>query len=92
VGRQRVVKTFGAVLIEPRPVCCIKKRELVLLGSQTSTTLKCMFPESLVFPKTIHILDAPPLSDHSLQFISQRVLRVDRLGDVLDYGAVRVKS
>jgi hypothetical protein len=59
---KRVVKTFDAVPIEPKPVCCMKKPELLLLGSQTSTTLKCVFLESLLFPKTIRILDAPPLS------------------------------
>jgi hypothetical protein len=59
---KRIVKTFDAVPIEPKPVCCMKKPELLLLGSQTSTKLKCVFLESLLFPKTIDVLDAPPLS------------------------------
>jgi hypothetical protein len=59
---KRVVKTFDAVPIEPKPVCCMKKPELLLLGFQTSATLKCVFLESLLFPMTIHILDALPLS------------------------------
>jgi hypothetical protein len=59
---KRVVKTFEAVPIEPKPVCCMKKSELLLLGSQTSAMLKCVFLEPLLFPMTIHILDAPPLS------------------------------
>jgi hypothetical protein len=59
---KRIVKTFDAVPIEPKPVCCLKKPELLLLGSQTSTKLNCVFLESLLFPKTIEILDTPPLS------------------------------
>jgi hypothetical protein len=48
------LKTFDAVPIELKPVYCLKKQELLLLGSQTSTKFRCVFLESLLFPKTIN--------------------------------------
>jgi hypothetical protein len=58
---KRVVKTFNAVEIDPKLVCCVKQPELLVLGSQTSMHLRFVFLESLLFPKTIDVLDSPPL-------------------------------
>jgi hypothetical protein len=57
-----VLKTFDAVTIEANPVCALKVPELLLLGSQRGPKLKLIFLDSLLFPKTVDVLDAPPLS------------------------------
>lgn len=59
---KRTAKTFNAVPIGQAPVCCLKPPEMILLGSQQSTEMKFVFLESLLFPKTVDVLDSPPLS------------------------------
>ncbi|OHT06863.1 hypothetical protein TRFO_25039 [Tritrichomonas foetus] len=60
-GRRRA-KTFNAVPVGAAPICCLKPPEMILLGSRQSNELRFIFLESLLFPKTIDVLDSPPLS------------------------------
>lgn len=58
----RVIKTFNAVPIEGPAICCMKQPEMLVLGSTRSTELRFVFLQSLLFPKTVNILDSPPIS------------------------------
>lgn len=57
-----VLKTFDAVEIGASPICCMKQPELLLLGTKSSTELKLIFLDSLLFPKSVNVLDSPPMS------------------------------
>ena len=57
---KRVVKTFNAVPVEAPPLCCLKQPEMLILGSSKSAELKLVFLQSLLFPKTLNVLDSPP--------------------------------
>lgn len=59
---KRIAKTFNAVPIGSAPMCCLKPPEMLLLGSQQTTEMKLVFLESLLFPKTIDVIDSPPLA------------------------------
>lgn len=58
---KHVAKTFNAIEVGENPIACIKPPELLLLGNRSSTELKLIFLESLLFPKTVNVLDMPPL-------------------------------
>jgi hypothetical protein len=59
---KRIVKTFNAVPITPNIVCAIKPPELLVLGSPQSQELRFVFLESLLFPRTAHIPEGPPIA------------------------------
>jgi len=67
---RRVLKTFNAVPVDAAPVCCLKEPELLVIGSQASTEIRFVCLESLLFPKTVDVLDAPPraIVQHSARF------------------------
>ena len=58
---KHVLKTFNAIEVGQQPLTCLKPPELLLLGNKSSTELKLIFLESLLFPKTFNVLDQPPL-------------------------------
>ncbi|EAY01606.1 hypothetical protein TVAG_272900 [Trichomonas vaginalis G3] len=58
---KHIIKTFNAIDIGTNPIACMKPPELLLLGNRQSTELKLIFLESLLFPKTVTVLDKPPI-------------------------------
>lgn len=58
---KHIIKTFNAIDIGSNPIACMKPPELLLLGNRQSTELKLIFLESLLFPKTVNVLDKPPV-------------------------------
>lgn len=60
---KKIIKTFNAIDIDDKVICCLKKPELLLLGSRSSQDLRLIFLDSLLFPRKLTgLIDSPPVA------------------------------
>lgn len=60
---KKIIKNFNAIEIDEKVICCLKKPELLLLGSRTSTEIRLVFLNSLLFPRVLTgLIDSCPIA------------------------------